>query len=228
MDKQSAQVGMRAPAFALSAMRGTAQERRQVTQDDFLNRWLILLFYPRDFSMVCPTELTALSGRIAEFHGRDCEVLGISTDNLQTHERWLTPRRWRPGRAQLSTGQRRVGRGVRCLRRLGRREHIALHGCSSSILMASCNIRSCTISAWVLSRTRSCASWTPSPRAACVPPAGRRERRSSMRITRSGPMPWWAITGSRRSWGPARMGPCFGPGTPRSSGGGAQAAQCGT
>ena len=90
MERQPAQVGMRAPAFALGSTRGSVGERRQVTQDDFVNRWLILLFYPRDFSLVCPTELTAASSRIAEFHKRECDLLGVSTDSLETHERWLT------------------------------------------------------------------------------------------------------------------------------------------
>jgi alkyl hydroperoxide reductase subunit AhpC len=90
MEKQSAQVGMRAPPFSLLCTRGSVSERQQVTQDDFRNRWLVLLFYPRDFSLVCPTELTAVSSRIADFQKRECDVLGISTDNVQTHERWLT------------------------------------------------------------------------------------------------------------------------------------------
>jgi alkyl hydroperoxide reductase subunit AhpC len=53
----------------------------------------MLVFYPRDFSLVCPTELTALSGRIEEFHRRGCDILGISTDSIESHQRWLaTPR----------------------------------------------------------------------------------------------------------------------------------------
>jgi alkyl hydroperoxide reductase subunit AhpC len=58
--------------------------------DDYLDRWLVLVFYPRDFSLICPTELTALSRQIEEFRRRDCEVLGISTDSVATHERWIT------------------------------------------------------------------------------------------------------------------------------------------
>jgi alkyl hydroperoxide reductase subunit AhpC len=81
---------MRAPPFSLVCTRGSVRERQQVTQEEFLNRWLILLFYPRDFSLVCPTELIALSSRIAEFQKRDCDLIGISTDSLETHERWLT------------------------------------------------------------------------------------------------------------------------------------------
>jgi len=90
MENHVVQVGSRAPAFALMCTRGSAAERRQVTPDDFLDRWLVLLFYPRDFSLVCPTELTAVSNRIAEFEKRQCDVLGISTDSPETHERWLS------------------------------------------------------------------------------------------------------------------------------------------
>jgi alkyl hydroperoxide reductase subunit AhpC/predicted Ser/Thr protein kinase len=61
----------------------------RVTLDDFRDRWLVLFFYPRDFSLVCPTELTALSRRIAEFDQRDCDILGVSTDSRETHERWI-------------------------------------------------------------------------------------------------------------------------------------------
>src|SRR5207244_374450 len=53
----------------------------------------VLMFYPRAFSSVCPTELTALSTRIEEFRGRECDVLAISTDPVGTHERWVaTPK----------------------------------------------------------------------------------------------------------------------------------------
>ncbi len=59
------------------------------TLADYRDRWLVLFFYPRDFSLVCPTELTAMSTRIAEFTQRDCDILGVSTDSLETHERWI-------------------------------------------------------------------------------------------------------------------------------------------
>jgi alkyl hydroperoxide reductase subunit AhpC len=121
---------MRAPAFAFTCTRGSARERQFVTQDDFLNRWLILIFYPRDFSLVCPTELTAVSSRIAEFHKRECDVLGISTDSLQTHERWLTTPAFLGGLGGLNfplasdeTGEVCAAYGV-----LVPRQHVALRG----------------------------------------------------------------------------------------------------
>lgn len=62
---------------------------RTVTRNDFAGRWLILIFYPRDFSFVCPTELTAFSARIEEFRQRDASLLGISADPVETHQDWL-------------------------------------------------------------------------------------------------------------------------------------------
>lgn len=87
---RTAMVGTRAPNFSLSCTTTPHSDRRRVSLDDYLDRWLLLLFYPRDFSMVCPTELTAVGGRLAEFRERSCDVLGVSTDSVETHERWLT------------------------------------------------------------------------------------------------------------------------------------------
>ncbi len=81
-------IGRRAPSFSLESVDGAGRARSQVSL--YLDGWLVLLFYPRDFSMICPTELTAVSGRIPEFQDRGCEVLGVSTDDIETHARWLT------------------------------------------------------------------------------------------------------------------------------------------
>jgi alkyl hydroperoxide reductase subunit AhpC len=60
---------------------------------DYRGRWLTLVFYPRDFTLVCPTELIALGLRLEDFHTRQCEILAVSTDSLDAHARWLeTPR----------------------------------------------------------------------------------------------------------------------------------------
>jgi alkyl hydroperoxide reductase subunit AhpC len=52
MAESMAMVGKRAPAFSLEYAQGLAAERRRVTLDDYQDQWLILLFYPRDFSML--------------------------------------------------------------------------------------------------------------------------------------------------------------------------------
>jgi len=86
-------VGSRAPGFSLPCTARPDAESNIVSLDDYRDRWLILLFYPRDFSMVCPTELTAMSRQIGEYARRDCDILGISTDTVESHENWIaTPR----------------------------------------------------------------------------------------------------------------------------------------
>jgi alkyl hydroperoxide reductase subunit AhpC/predicted Ser/Thr protein kinase len=61
-----------------------------VTLRDYAGRWLVLVFYPRDFSFICPTELTSFSVHRADFAARDCDVLGISVDTIELHREWLT------------------------------------------------------------------------------------------------------------------------------------------
>ncbi len=80
-----AAVGSLAPDFDLPS---TSPEGR-CALSDYSGRWLVLVFYPRDFSLVCPTELSALSTRIDEFNSRGCDVLGVSADTLESHQRWI-------------------------------------------------------------------------------------------------------------------------------------------
>jgi alkyl hydroperoxide reductase subunit AhpC len=97
---------------------------------DYRDRWLGLLFYPRDFSLVCPTELTALSGRITEFQARECDLLGVSTDAVATHEQWLALPRGQGGLGGLSFPLAADEDGTAC-RAYGvflPRQHAALRG----------------------------------------------------------------------------------------------------
>jgi alkyl hydroperoxide reductase subunit AhpC len=100
MEIQSARVGKRAPQFELPCTLGPGSTR-QFRLYDYLDRWLILVFYPRDFSLVCPTELTALSARMEEFRRLECDILGISTDSLESHERWITTPSARGGLGEI-------------------------------------------------------------------------------------------------------------------------------
>jgi len=96
METRAATVGKRAPLFELPCTDGPGRSRR-VALADYSDRWLILVFYPRDFSLVCPTELSALSDRMDELRGHECSVLGISTDSIESHERWMATPRARGG-----------------------------------------------------------------------------------------------------------------------------------
>ncbi len=96
METQRVIVGKLAPDFDLPCTRGVGL-RDRATLAGYRDRWLVLVFYPRDFSLVCPTELTALSVRMEEFRRRGCDVLGISTDSLEWRTRHHRQRRAFPG-----------------------------------------------------------------------------------------------------------------------------------
>ncbi|EUJ33302.1 peroxiredoxin [Listeria floridensis FSL S10-1187] len=80
--------GQEAPVFQLEAVMPNLSIHTLAPLD--LKGWTILLFYPADFSLICPTEIAAFSARIQEFYERDTELIGISTDSLETHLKWIT------------------------------------------------------------------------------------------------------------------------------------------
>jgi len=86
----TAKVGEPAPDFALTCVSAQDEVPRGVRLSDYSGRWLMLFFYPRDFSFVCPTELTSFSARLADFQRRGCELLGVSVDSIELHREWLT------------------------------------------------------------------------------------------------------------------------------------------
>ena len=69
-------------------VRVEAQPRR-VTLASYQGRWLVLFFYPRDFSRVCPTELQAFARLHREFAQEQAAVVGVSTDSYDAHKAWL-------------------------------------------------------------------------------------------------------------------------------------------
>ncbi|MFN6962320.1 MAG: peroxiredoxin [Pyrinomonadaceae bacterium] len=88
-----AKVGRPAPDFDLPSTKNLETLAENVKLSDYKGKWLILLFYPLDFTFVCPTELTAFSDRYDELQGIGAEVIGISTDSVHSHRAWLkTPR----------------------------------------------------------------------------------------------------------------------------------------
>jgi alkyl hydroperoxide reductase subunit AhpC/predicted Ser/Thr protein kinase len=95
-------IGNPAPEFDLPCTRFTDPGRTRVNLADYRGRWLVLVFYPRDFSLVCPTELIGLSQRFDEFAARNCELLGVSCDSVESHERWIATPRSRGGLGGLA------------------------------------------------------------------------------------------------------------------------------
>lgn len=88
-----AKVGKPAPDFNMPSTKNIDTLAENVKLSDYKGKWLILLFYPLDFTFVCPTELIHFSDRLEEFQGVGAEVLGISTDSVHSHRAWLkTPK----------------------------------------------------------------------------------------------------------------------------------------
>nr|YP_009399124.1 2-Cys peroxiredoxin [Taenioma perpusillum]ARW68521.1 2-Cys peroxiredoxin [Taenioma perpusillum] len=82
----SIQVGNKAPNF--SSIGVYDQEFKQIDLSDYLGKYLILLFYPLDFTFVCPTEITAFSDKYDQFNKLNAEILGISVDSEYCHLAW--------------------------------------------------------------------------------------------------------------------------------------------
>jgi alkyl hydroperoxide reductase subunit AhpC/tRNA A-37 threonylcarbamoyl transferase component Bud32 len=125
-----AMVGRRAPDFDLPCTRGDEGTRGRIRLMDFADRWLVLVFFPRDFSLVCPTELSALSRRIDDFRDRSCDILGVSTDSLDTHERWMNapPSQSGLGGLGFPLASDENGEASRAYGVYLERQHIALRG----------------------------------------------------------------------------------------------------
>lgn len=75
-----------APAFSCQAMQNG--EFRNVTLDEYKGKYVVLFFYPLDFTFVCPTEILAFSDRAEEFQKLNAEVVGASIDSVFSHLAW--------------------------------------------------------------------------------------------------------------------------------------------
>lgn len=65
-----------------------------ISLSDYINKWLVIVFYPLNFTFVCPTELIAISNIVDKLKSLNCEVIGISVDSEYSHLAWMnTPRK---------------------------------------------------------------------------------------------------------------------------------------
>ncbi|HKQ08759.1 MAG TPA: peroxiredoxin [Blastocatellia bacterium] len=90
---EKAQIGQPAPDFEMASTRNIEKLDASVKLSDYQGKWVVLLFYPLDFTFVCPTELTTFSDRYDDFEAINAEIVGVSTDSVYSHRAWLrTPR----------------------------------------------------------------------------------------------------------------------------------------
>lgn len=85
-------VGKKAPEFkAMAVVNGC--DFKEIKLSDFSGKYVVLFFYPLDFTFVCPTELHAFQEKADAFKKLNCEVIGVSIDSHFSHQAWLnTPR----------------------------------------------------------------------------------------------------------------------------------------
>jgi len=79
-------IGDPAPDFKVPGFfRGNVEEYSLAR---YRNRWLVLFFYPADFTFICPTEVTGFSKMASAFAAEEAMILGASVDSIESHRSW--------------------------------------------------------------------------------------------------------------------------------------------
>ena len=84
-DTEMPQVGQPAPDFSLSSMEG-----RTVGLKDYKGKWVVLYFYPKDFTSGCTLEAHNFERDLAKYQNQSAIILGVSTDTVQSHKDFCT------------------------------------------------------------------------------------------------------------------------------------------
>lgn len=79
-------IGQTVPALEGRAFH--KEEEKKINLADYKGRWLVLLFYPADFTFICPTELEEAANNYEEFKKLNAEVISVSTDTVFVHKAW--------------------------------------------------------------------------------------------------------------------------------------------
>ena len=90
-----------APDFAVDAVMPDGSFKQVCLSDYRGKKYVLLFFYPLDFTFVCPTEIIAFSERVADFEKLDVQVLGVSVDSQYTHLAWRNTPRTQGGLGQI-------------------------------------------------------------------------------------------------------------------------------
>jgi peroxiredoxin (alkyl hydroperoxide reductase subunit C) len=81
-------IGKKVQEFKLTAFDPAVNDFRLISSADFSGKWLILIFYPADFTFVCPTELEDAARLNEEFKKLGAEIMSVSTDTEFVHKAW--------------------------------------------------------------------------------------------------------------------------------------------
>jgi peroxiredoxin (alkyl hydroperoxide reductase subunit C) len=97
-----ARVGSPAPDFTMESTKNLETLAQPVSLADYRGKWLVLFFYPLDFTFVCPTEIIAFSDAAERFRAVGAEVLGVSIDSKFVHRAWIKTPRDKNGLGELN------------------------------------------------------------------------------------------------------------------------------
>ncbi len=90
-----------APDFAAQAVMQDGSVK-ELKLSEYRGKYVVLFFYPLDFTFVCPTEIISLSDRIGEFTKRDAAVIGVSVDSHFSHIAWRNTDRKKGGIGEVA------------------------------------------------------------------------------------------------------------------------------
>lgn len=76
--------------FEVDAYLPEQDELKKIKLENYTGKWLVLFFYPADFTFICPTELEELAGHYDKFKDIGAEILSVSTDTKWAHKAWHT------------------------------------------------------------------------------------------------------------------------------------------
>jgi alkyl hydroperoxide reductase subunit AhpC len=79
-------IGEKAPDFTLKGI--WAGKVADYSLENLQGKWVVLFFYPADFTFVCPTEVTGFGKMASRFRAEQAEVLGVSVDSIDSHRKW--------------------------------------------------------------------------------------------------------------------------------------------
>jgi peroxiredoxin (alkyl hydroperoxide reductase subunit C) len=82
-------VGKPAPDFRMTTTKDLNTLEHEAALTDYKGRWLVLFFYPADFTFVCPTEVLAFNAAVPAFGALGADLLGVSTDGVFSHVAWM-------------------------------------------------------------------------------------------------------------------------------------------
>lgn len=108
-------VGKKAPDFAVEAVMPDGQTYKQVSLADYRDKWVVLFFYPADFTFICPTEIQEFSRRDQEFKELGAAVLGASTDSKHSHKAWIANGLGKLAHPLLADFNKTMARDFACL-----------------------------------------------------------------------------------------------------------------